>query len=128
MKSLRKSDRGAAMVEFAIIAPLLLLVVFGIIEFGRAYNAQNSLTHAAREGAREYAISQDAVAGEAIAKAAATSLDSTQITATLTGCDSADQGGGAASVTLAYPFQLQIAFLPISNFTMQSEGVMRCGG
>jgi Flp pilus assembly protein TadG len=116
------------MVEFAIIAPLLLLIVFGIIEFGRAYNAQNSLTHAAREGAREYAITQDPVAGEAIALAAATSLDSSQITATLTGCDSVDDGGNPATVTLEYPFQLQIAFFPISNFTMQSQGVMRCFG
>lgn len=116
------------MVEFAIIAPLLLLLVFGIIEFGRAYNAQNSLTHAAREGAREYAITQDAVAGEATAKAAATSLDSTQITATLADCDVPSDGGQPATVTLEYPFTLQIAFFPVSTFTMQSQGVMRCGG
>ena len=112
------------MVEFAIIAPLLLLLVFGIIEFGRAYNAQNTLTHAAREGVREYAITQDPIAGEATAKAAATSLDSTLITATLSACDP----GQPASVTLEYPFQLRIAFFPVTNFTMQSQGVMRCGG
>ena len=118
------SERGAAMVEFAIIAPLLLLLVFGIIEFGRAYNAQNSLTHAAREGAREYAITQDPVAGEATAKAAATSLNSSLITATLSACDP----GQPATVTLEYPFRLQIAFFPVNTFTMQSQGVMRCGG
>lgn len=118
------NDRGAAMVEFAIIAPLLLLLVFGIIEFGRAYNAQNTLTHAAREGAREYAITQDAAAGELAAKNAATSLNKSLITATLSACTP----GQPASVTLEYPFQLQIAFFPVSNFTMQSEGVMRCGG
>ena len=112
------------MVEFAIITPLLLLLVFGIIEFGRAYNAQNTLTHAAREGAREYAISQDPLAGEATAKAAATSLDSSLITATLSACDP----GLPASITLEYPFQLRIAFFPVTNFTMQSQGVMRCGG
>ena len=118
------TDRGAAMVEFAIIAPLLLLLVFGIIEFGRAYNAQNSLTHAAREGAREYAISQDPMAGEAAAKNAATSLRSSDITVTLSACDP----GQPATVTLEYPFRLQIAFFPINDFTMQAEGVMRCGG
>lgn len=119
-----RSDRGAAMVEFAIIAPLLLLLVFGIIEFGRAYNAQNTLTHAAREGAREYAITQDAASAEVVAKNAATSLNKSLITATLSACDP----GQPASVTLQYPFQLRIAFFPVSNFTMQSEGVMRCGG
>ena len=118
------NDRGAAMVEFAIIAPLLLLLVFGIIEFGRAYNAQNTLTHAAREGAREYAITGDFLAAEATAKAAATSLDSSKITVTATLCDPGDP----ATVTLKYPFRLQIGFFPIKDLTMQSEGVMRCGG
>lgn len=117
-------DTGAALVEFAIITPLLLLLVFGIIEFGRAYNAQNTLTHAAREGAREYAITQDPVAGETAAKDAATSLRSSDITVTLSACDP----GQPATVNLQYPFQLQVAFFPITNFTMQSEGVMRCGG
>lgn len=112
------------MVEFAIIAPLLLILVFGIIEFGRAYNTQNTLTHAAREGAREFAITQDAALGEAAAKNAATTLNPTQITATLSACDP----GQPASVTLEYPFELHIAFFPVTNVTMQSEGVMRCGG
>ncbi len=124
MTFIKKSEKGAALVEFAIVAPLLLLLVFGIIEFGRAYNAQNTLTHAAREGAREYAITQDPVAGEAAAINAATSLDPTLITATLSACDP----GQPATVTLEYPFQLRIAFFPAADFNMQSQGVMRCGG
>ena len=124
MTFIRKSEKGAALVEFAIVAPLLLLLVFGIIEFGRAYNAQNTLTHAAREGAREYAITQDPVAGEAAAINAATSLDPALITATLSACDP----GQPATVTLEYPFQLRIAFFPAADFNMQSQGVMRCGG
>ena len=123
-KSKSKRDAGAAMVEFAIITPLLLMLVFGIIEFGRAYNTQNTLTHAAREGVREYAITQDPIAGEAAAKAAATSLKQNQITATLTACDP----GQPTSVFLEYPFELRIAFFPVSNFTMSAQGVMRCGG
>jgi len=46
------SERGNAMVEFAIILPLLLIVVFGIIDFGRALYTANNLTAAVREGAR----------------------------------------------------------------------------
>jgi len=45
-------DRGAVAVEFALLLPMLLLIVFGIIDFGRALNAQVTLTQAAREGAR----------------------------------------------------------------------------
>jgi hypothetical protein len=44
--------RGAAVVEFAVIAPLFFMMVFGIIEFGRALMVQQILTNASREGAR----------------------------------------------------------------------------
>ena len=49
-------DRGAAAVEFALLLPLLVLLVFGMIDFGRAINAQITITQAAREGARVLAL------------------------------------------------------------------------
>jgi Flp pilus assembly protein TadG len=45
-------DRGAAAVEMAIVLPLLLFVLFGMIDLGRAYSAQIQLSQAAREGVR----------------------------------------------------------------------------
>ena len=56
MTNQRRDDRGAAMVEFAMILPLLLMLVVGIIEFGQAYNIQVSIQAAAHEGARELAL------------------------------------------------------------------------
>jgi Flp pilus assembly protein TadG len=53
-----RRDRGAVAVEFAILLPVLLLILFGIIDFGRALNAQIALTQAAREGARLDALNQ----------------------------------------------------------------------
>ncbi len=52
----KENQRGSSAVEFAIILPLLLTLLLGIIEFGYLFNQQISLTQAAREGAREYAI------------------------------------------------------------------------
>ncbi|MBI2815354.1 MAG: pilus assembly protein [Acidobacteria bacterium] len=49
------SDRGTELFEFALIAPLLLTLLLGIVWFGRAYNVYQSITRAAREGAR-YAV------------------------------------------------------------------------
>jgi Flp pilus assembly protein TadG len=43
---------GAVAVEFAIVAPVLVAVVFGMIQYGRAFEMQNQLQVAAREGAR----------------------------------------------------------------------------
>ncbi len=48
--------RGAAVVEMAIVAPLLLTLVFGIIEFSWAMSVQQTLTNAAREGCRTAVI------------------------------------------------------------------------
>jgi Flp pilus assembly protein TadG len=47
-----KEEKGAALVEFAIVVPLLLLLVFGIIEFGVMIFDTTMLTNASREGAR----------------------------------------------------------------------------
>jgi Flp pilus assembly protein TadG len=46
------NQRGQAVIEFALVLPLLLLLVFGITEFGRAWMTKNILTSAAREGCR----------------------------------------------------------------------------
>lgn len=51
-----RDDRGAVAVEFGILLPVLLLILLGIIDFGRAYYAKNTLTQAAREGARLEAL------------------------------------------------------------------------
>ncbi|WP_225073375.1 TadE/TadG family type IV pilus assembly protein [Desulfuromonas sp. CSMB_57] len=48
----RHNQNGAAVVEFAVVLPLLLLIVFGIIEFGFLMYNQAMLTNASREGAR----------------------------------------------------------------------------
>ena len=49
-------QRGAAVVEFAIIFPVLVMLIFGVIDFGRAFFLRNNLVAAAREGARAGAV------------------------------------------------------------------------
>ena len=49
-------ERGASAVEFAIILPILVILVFGIVQFGIAFNKYISLTHAGREGSRLAAV------------------------------------------------------------------------
>src|SRR6266516_4841154 len=53
-----RSQRGQSMVEFAIIVPLLLDVLLGIVQFGVVYNNWVSLTDGARAGARKAAVSR----------------------------------------------------------------------
>lgn len=58
------NDRGQGLVEFIIVLPLLLVLVFGIIEFGNAWRTYQVVTNTAREGARQAvlsAVNQDSV-------------------------------------------------------------------
>lgn len=60
-KRFLKSEKGQAMVEFALVLPLLLILLCGIIDFGWLYYNQITLNNAAREGARYAVIYYDPV-------------------------------------------------------------------
>lgn len=66
------ADRGVVAVEFALLLPVLLLLIFGMIDFGRALNAQITLNQAARVGSRLAAMGLPEVATRT--RAAATGL------------------------------------------------------
>ncbi len=55
-KRSRAGERGQALVEFALILPVILLVMVGMLEFARAWNLHQVMTDAAREGARRAAV------------------------------------------------------------------------
>jgi TadE-like protein len=56
-----RSRRGASAVEFAIVAPVFLILLFGIIEFGRVMMVQQILVNASRAGAREASLPDSSV-------------------------------------------------------------------
>jgi Flp pilus assembly protein TadG len=56
MGSTDRKNKGQSLVEFMLVAPLLLILLVGIAEFGRAWMTQNILTGAAREAVRIYAL------------------------------------------------------------------------
>lgn len=58
-----KTRAGAAAVEFALVVPIFLLFIFGIIEFGRAFMVQQILVNASREGARQAVLEGATSAG-----------------------------------------------------------------
>lgn len=110
--------------EFALLLPVLVLLVFGIVEFGRAYNASVTLTHATREGVRELAISRDPGAAAAVVKSAAPTLDPLRITVVTDSCTP----GEPTRVEATYPFSYSIPLLGDGTVTLRATAVMRCGG
>ena len=135
MKSRRK-ERGAVAVEMAIVLPLLLLILLGIIEFGRAYNVQVSLTHGAREGTRHAAIhyNKATLDVEGAVLAAAPSLQDLGVAVSddASGCPSSSEVEVTTSVTLpSLTGFLDAGFFGapgIFPMTLTGVGVMTCGG
>jgi Flp pilus assembly protein TadG len=97
-------DHGAAAVEFALLLPLLLLLLFGLIDFGRALNAQITLTQAAREGARLDALGQPTATVVSGTQAAATGL--TGVGVVVTTCPANAGAGVNAVVQVRYVYTL----------------------
>lgn len=125
-------DRGAAAVEFALLLPLLLFLIFGIIDFGRALNAQITLTQAAREGARLASLGESNVVSGT--QAAATGLS--PVAVTVTSCPANAATGVNAVVHVSYSFSFVTPVSAIARMfggsgfgtgmTLSATGVMPC--
>lgn len=122
----QQNERGSAAVEFAIVLPVLLTLLMGIIEFGHAYNAQLTLTQAAREGVRVLAIANDPVKARSATKNAGGSLYPSLTDGNLAISPAACTPGTQASVTITYPLSTITGI--VSPITLTGKGVMRCGG
>ena len=130
-------ERGAAAVEFALIMPVLLALVLGVVEFGHAYSVQTQLSGAAREGVRSMALTNSSTTAKTTAKAAAPTLSITdsQIavtlkagTTTVTSCSvAATATTPDVTVTITYPMTFLTTFFGTS-LTLKGKAVMRCNG
>jgi Flp pilus assembly protein TadG len=126
-------DRGAAAVEFALLLPVVLLIVFGIIDFGRALNAQITITQAAREGARLDALNQANVVSRT--QAAATGLSGVGVTV-VSACPPGSGPTANAVVRVTYSFSFITPIGAIAGFfggsglgsplALTAQGVMPC--
>lgn len=109
--SCHRTDRGAAAVEFALVVPLLLALVFSIVDLGFAINRYTVLNNATREGVRAASLSQSAVEIEDAIEASLADMsgnvdvDVQCVDATGASCvtwDAGHQSGGTALVTVTY--------------------------
>lgn len=119
-------ERGAAMVEFALILPLLLLIILGLLEFGYRYERSARLNNAAFIAAREIAIHKSDYAtlarnADPSMPAGATIVaDKTDVTCT----------SGNVTVTITSTETSPTKFFPpgSTTFTVVAKGVARCDG
>lgn len=95
-------ERGAVAVEFALIFPVLIVILLGIVEFGSVLNAQLLVTAAAREGARTMSLSGSPAQAQAAALDAATGLAPALTTADVTISSPSCTAGADVTVTVSY--------------------------
>jgi len=122
-----RDDRGAAAVEFALVLPVLLVLLFGIMEVGRLFQVQATLSAAAREGVRVMAVQDDPQAARSAVLAAATSLSpvlgADQVQVTPGRCTGPT---ATATVTVRYTSPWLTGFP--GGWDVTGEAVMQCGG
>lgn len=119
------------MVEFALLLPVLLLILFGTIEFGRLFAASLVLGNAARDGARLAAVG--AGDGEVVDSVLAACLSlgedvRDRIEIDIDPEDEARESGGTVTVALRYPLPLVtpvLSDLVPNPFPLNAECVMR---
>jgi len=117
--SRKGTERGASLVEFALIAPLFILFIYAVAVFGIVLSTKNSITHAATEGARSALSVPDlppdptyAAAKTQAITTARNSLTATlgshyhpsDVSANVAGCDSPADTHKCITVTIAYPW------------------------
>jgi Flp pilus assembly protein TadG len=122
----KTSERGAVAVEFALLAPVLVMLLLGIMEFGRAYNAQVTLSSAAREGVRVMAIANSPVAARTVERNAAATLNPALTNANITITPATCAAGAQVTFTITYSLSTMTGIA--GPFAIEGRGVMLCGG
>jgi len=120
-EKLCRDSRGQAIVETALVLPLLLLLLMGIIEFGRLGNTYLAVTHAARHGVRHATVGASNSDIVARVQAAATPLTRENITVEVTPVSALRRSGQDVTVTVTYPLRL---YLPFANLVFTANPVV----
>lgn len=117
----RRGQKGQAVVEFAVVLPVLLLILMGILDFGRLFYSVLTVRSAAREGARYGAVHATDDAGiRQRVRDAAVGLEQDRLTITITPATSQRRVGEPLTVDVTYPFEY---VTPIAAITGREQVV-----
>ncbi len=129
----RRDDRGAVVVEFALVLPLLLMITIGIIAFGYLFHVQSVLDNAARDGVRVATLTDDddaAASARAAARASAATtvqLEDDEITVDLSACATPASPSNDRLAHVSIELE-DFSLLGLGTITLTGAGSMRCNG
>jgi Flp pilus assembly protein TadG len=133
MRFIRRIDQlgketGQAIVEFAVVVPALFILITAIVQFGSTYQHYETITDAARAGARKAAVSRTSASPVADAKAAAVASSGGLITAsnvTVTPAPPWNPGTTQVTVTVTYPYSISLTGIPVKSGNLTSATTER---
>ncbi|HET9199797.1 MAG TPA: TadE family protein [Dehalococcoidia bacterium] len=118
----KDKESGQAIVEFAIVLPLLLILLFGVIDFGRALQTYITINNASREGARLGAINPEADI-EGKVRDAAGAFDNDSLTVAVDFPD-----GEASGESVVVDVDYEYSFItPLGSFVESLAGTLTLG-
>lgn len=123
-----KRSKGQSLVEFALVMPLLMLILVGIIEFGFMFSGYLSLTNASREAARVISLGGTYIEAEARISNVVGILNPEDITMLTSADVSTLDRGDSITVTLRYPYHFITPFLaPLfgGDLELESSATLR---
>lgn len=120
-----KSEKGQSLVEFALVIPLLVMILFGIVDFGRIFHTYLTLDHAGREAARAASIGKDDTTIKSVAVNDASSINLTTDQVSIS--PSTRTSGSDVKITITYPvdFLTPVIGQIIGTFDLKDTTVMR---
>lgn len=134
MRRTARNQEGQALVEFALVLPLLLVLIMGIIQFGFLFNNYITLTDAVRVGARQAAVSRTLPDPEGTTKnrvlRAANNLDTRDLVITVEPYDPNDGSatwaqGGDVTVRATYPYSINLLGFVVMSGSLKSQTIER---
>jgi Flp pilus assembly protein TadG len=121
-----KNESGQTLTEFALVLPILALLLFSVIQFGIAFNNHITLTDAVRAGARKGAVARrlqnPQAAVTSSVRNAATDLKSSDLQITVT---STWAQGSDVTVTATYPYSINLLGVVVKSGRMHSSTTER---
>lgn len=119
-------QRGQTMAEFAIVLPLLLLLILAILQLGVVFNNYVTLTDAVRAGSRQATVGRSVAdpvsAAVSKARTAASGLDQSKLDVTVT---SSWEQGSNVTVSATYPYSIDVLGLVVHAGTLTSTTTER---
>jgi len=121
-----RSEQGQTMTEFALVLPVLALILFAVIQFGIVFNNYVQLTDATRAGARKAAVSRQTSdpSGTAVAAVRSSAKDLKQSDLSVT-VSSTWQATADVSVTATYPYSISLLGMVVKSGRLSSKTTER---